>query len=153
MKKCFLLLILLLLIVGCGKEKEEKNNKEETFKAEAVVKEPSVRKKDLDKLIIDELKRKGYINEKKLDYFTIEEIFVYGYYKSDPSKKDMQINYDYKCKDDKDDCVKTFRNGYGGYLFWVRTDEKKIYEIKEGVTLSYSDVESGNYVMVNETIE
>jgi hypothetical protein len=156
MKKYFII-ILLFILVGCGKveeEKEEKNN-DNAFYTETVidVKETSERRKNLDKLIKDELIKKGYIIEKDLKSFTIDKISVYGYYKKTPTKKDMQINYSYECNNGKYECVKNSYDGYDGYVIWVNTDEKKIYEIKSGLTLSYSDVESGNYVRVDEIIE
>ena len=156
MKKV-LLVIIMLLLVGCGKVEEEKkdNNEENKFTAETVVtvKEPSERKKNLDKLIKDELIKKGYIIEKDLKSFTIDRIMIYGYYKKTPTKKDMQINYSYECNNDKYDCVKNSYDGYDGYVIWINTDEKKIYEVKNGLSLSYSDIESGNYVRVDEYIE
>ena len=153
MKK-YLIVILCILLVGCKSKVEENNDIKEdnTFSTETTIEVLSDRRNYLDNLIKKELINKGYLIESKLKYFKIENITIYGYYKKNPDRKDMQVNFIYECNNDKDDCVKNISSGYSGYIIWINTDEKKIYEIKNGVSLNYNDVESGNYVRVNEKI-
>ena len=155
MKKILIIFLLCILLVGCKSNNEEEisnNNTDNNFSTEGTVNVLSERRNYLDNLIKVELINNGYLIEKKLKSFKVDSISVYGYYKKNPDRKDMQVNFNYECISDKNDCVKNINSGYSGYIIWINTDEKKIYEIKNGLSLSYNDIESGNYVRVNEII-
>ncbi len=115
----------------------------------------SERKKNLDNLIKNEMIDKGYLDEENLDVFHITDILVDGYYKSEETKKYMQIDFKASCKDKSKKCVinSNYYEEKEYYTIWIVTDEKNIFEFKTGISLNMGDIESGKYVRVNEIIK
>lgn len=139
MKKCIIILIIMILIVtGCIKKQ---NNNEEKI---------SERKQKIINLVKQELYND---NIKSLN---IVRVYLDGYYTNDSNNKNLEIDFNYKCKDNSNDCVKDFhKDDTGNSIVWIYTnyDETKIYEIKKGISISFDDMNNGNYIRVGEIIK
>ena len=138
MKKGIIILILLLITTGCIKK--ENNVKEQI----------SNRKQNIINLVKQEL------NNDNLKSFDIEKVYLDGYYTNDSNNKYFEVDFKYTCKDNSKDCVKDFyKDDYDNSIVWIYTnfDETKILEIKKGISISFEDMNNGNYIRVGEIIK
>ena len=146
MKKNILLLSFIFLISGCVKNDKTTNQQNKI----------SERKQNLINITKRELNSRGYIDE-NLKNFNVEKVYLDGYYKNDSNKKFFEIDFNYSCKNNKDDCVKDigYKSDDGNTIIWIYTneDENIIYDINKGISISYKDVNSGNYVRIGEIID
>ena len=92
-------------------------------------------------LLKDKLIEKGYINESSFDSLKVLRMFIDGYYIEDKDKVYAQVEYIYSCGSKK--CEN---------IIWVLTDEQEVYDIKNGISLKKSDIDSGRYVRINEEV-
>jgi len=132
--KMFLAILIILLACSCSKKVDRKSN--------------------IENMLIDKMVKKEYIDKKNLKSFAITRVYVYGYYKSDESKKDMEVDFDFECIDKTRNCVKKVASTKKetGSIIWIKTDEKKIYRLSNGISINKDDIDSGNYIRVNEII-
>lgn len=93
-------------------------------------------------ILKDKLIQNDYINEEQLESFKVTEMYIDGYYIEDKNKVYAQIEYIYK----ENSNIKE-KN------IWVLTDEKEVYDIMRGITLTKSDIDSGKYVRTGEVIK
>lgn len=93
-------------------------------------------------ILKDKLIQNDYINEEQLESFKVTEMYIDGYYIEDKNKVYAQIEYIYK----ENSNIKE-------KIIWVLTDEKEVYDIMRGITLTKSDIDSGKYVRTGEVIK
>ena len=143
MKRIILLVAVLLILTGCKKET-------------IIKKTSSERKQNIINISKKELIKKEYINKNNLKSFSVKKVYLDGYYKNDSNKKYFEIDFKYTCKDNSKDCVKSFhKDDNGNSIVWIYTDfdEKKVYDIKKSISISYEDMNNENYIRVGEIIE
>ncbi len=116
--------------------------------------ELSERRKNLESLIKNEMINKQFLDKDNLKSFEITGICIYGYYKGE-EKKYMQINFKAVCNDDSKSCINDCRydEEKKEYIKWIVSDESKIYEFKDGVSISYDELNSGSFIMSGEEIK
>lgn len=115
----------------------------------------SGRRKNLDNLIKNEMINKQLLDTDNLKSFEITRIYVYGYYKDDESKKYMEVNFLASCNDDSKNCVNNchYLEDDNIYIKWILTDENTIFELRDGIAVTFQDVDSGNFIMSSEEIK
>ena len=153
MKKLFLSIFLITIIVlttSCNKAelKRQKLNNDINN---------SERKQNIINLLKDKMIEKGYIIEDNLESLDILKVYIYGYNKIDSNKKDIEIDFKYTCKNDKNNCIQGLKyNGDNDFIIvWIYTDneEKEIYDIKQGISINKTDIDSENYIRISELVE
>ena len=146
MKKINIIIIIsfILLLSGCRKN----------FDTNSMM-NISERKQKIIELVKKELINRKYICNELLD-FNVEKVYLDGYYINDSNNKYFEIDFSYSCKDEKSDYVNNLnKNDSGNSIVWIYTnyDETYIYEIKNGISISYDDMNNGNYVRIGEVIK
>ena len=93
-------------------------------------------------ILKDKLIQNNYIIEEQLESFKVTKMYIDGYYIDDKDKVYAQIEYIYKENDNIKESV-----------IWVLTDEKEVYDIMRGITLTKSDIDSGRYIRTGEVVK
>lgn len=132
MKKYTLILIILIMLsFGCKKQTQQSNKYQE-----------------LEKKVVNKLSSENYLDEKNFKSLNIIETLEHGYYKKEPKKKNIEIHFKFKCKDNKKSCIQdilTQSEDY--YVLWIYADTDTIYKISRGISIDYRDIDSGEYIM------
>ena len=132
MEKCIFVLtsLMLLLTLGCSKETKS-----------------SDKYLELQKTLINKLSEENYLDEKNFKSLNIIDTLEHGYYKSDETKKNIEVHFTYECKDNKKSCIHdilTQSEDY--YVLWIYADTDTIYKVSKGISIDYKDIDSGDYV-------
>lgn len=116
--------------------------------------EVSERRKKLESLIKNEMISKQFLDKDNLNSYEITRIYVNGYYKDDEEKKYMEITFTASCNDNSKSCVTNcyYDEEDDKYIIWIVTDENTIFELKNGIAISFNDMALEKYIIVGEEI-
>lgn len=102
--------------------------------------------KELIALLKDKMIEENILNETNLESFDILTIYEYGYYRKEPTKKYLEFDFRYTCKDKSKECINKFSKMFSTIsddrnynIIWAYTDGKKIYELSSGVSIGFND--------------
>lgn len=97
---------------------------------------------NMENILKNKLIQNNYITEDQFESFKITKMYIDGYYADEKNKVYAQIEYIYK----ENVNIKE-------KIIWVLTDEKEVYDIMRGITLTKSDIDSGRYVRIGEIVK
>lgn len=97
-------------------------------------------------LLKDKMIEENILDEENLDYFEILTLYEYGYYRNEPTKKYIEFDFRYSCKDKSQECItksskmfSTVSSDRDYNIIWAYTDGEKIYELSSGVSIGFND--------------
>lgn len=149
MKNKLLIIIVFMLTITfiCGCNNNKNLNK----------KDYSERKNKIINLLKNKMIDEGYISKDNLESFDVLKIYVDGYYKNDLNKKNIEIDFKYTCEDKTNNCIDGLNYNFDNdfMVVWLYTDydENNIYNISQGISISSSDIDNGNYVRTGEIVK
>ena len=113
------------------------------------------RKQNIKRILEEQMVIMGYLNEKNVETFDIKKIYIYGYYANEPTKKHIEVDFDYACYNKEDKCINgiTLNKVNNYYTIWIYTDETSVYDITSGISISKNDIDTGNYIRINEELK